>query len=173
MEYRPAMLADVGRIAALHARSWQETYRGILPDQFLDHEVEDERLAVWQSRFAENRSNRLILVAEEGTQLAGFACVVMDNDPTYGALLDNLHVASLYQGRGVGQKLMRKTAQWVQQQAPDSAFYLWVYEINHAARAFYERMGGINQEAIKEEHGTALRYVWPDIQVLIQVGPGR
>ena len=161
--YRTATAADTGRIAALHARSWQETYRGIMPDHFLDDEVVAERLDVWQERFAERPPNRQIIVADDGDQLVGFACVLTGSDPVYGALLDNLHVDSAYKGRGIGQALIRQAANWVQQREPTSPFYLWVYEQNHPARAFYDRLGAINQEAVRGEHGIVLRYVWPDV----------
>ncbi len=166
MTYRPATPDDVTRIAALHARSWQETYRGILPDSFLDNEVEAERLVVWQERLADNPANRQIILAEADGQLAGFACVFANDDPVHGALLDNLHVASAWKGHGVGRQLMKKAARWVQDQTPGSPFYLWVYADNSAARAFYDHLGGINHEAIPGEHALVLRYIWPDTESL-------
>lgn len=165
--YRMATAADTSQIAALHARSWQETYRGIMPDEFLDNEVEAERLAVWQERFAEHPPNRQIIVAEDGGQLVGFACVVAGSDPVYGALLDNLHVASSHKGRGIGRKLIKQAAEWVQLQDATSPFFLWVYEQNHSAKAFYDALGAINQEALRGENGIVLRYVWPDTGRLI------
>ena len=166
MHYRPATAADVDRLAALHARSWQETYRGILPDFFLDNEVEAERLAYWQDKFQENSPNRYMLVAEADGQLAGFACAYTDDDPIYGALLDNLHVAQGYKGRGIGRRFMQQIADWVVQNQATPSLYLWVYEKNHAARQFYERLGAINQQAVAGEHAVALRYVWPDARTL-------
>lgn len=164
--YRTATVADADRIAALHARSWQETYRGIMPDYFLDNEVEAERLDVWRQRFGEQPPNRQIIVAEEQEQLVGFACVVTGSDPVYGALLDNLHVASAHKGRGIGRSLIKQAAGWVQQQDATSPFYLWVYEQNHPAKAFYDGLGAINQEAVRGEHGVVLRYVWPDVSTI-------
>ena len=164
--YRTAIIADADRIAALHARSWQETYRGIMPDYFLDNEVETERLGEWRERFDEQPPGRQIVVAEDGEQLVGFACVVTDSDPVYGALLDNLHVASAYKGRGIGRSLISQAAGWVQQQDAASPFYLWVYEQNHPARVFYDGLGAINQESVRGEYGVVLRYAWPDTQKL-------
>jgi len=164
--YRTATEADVTRIAAFHARSWQETYRGIMPDEFLDDEVEEERLEVWQERFVEQVPNRQIILAEAGNQLAGFACVVVGEDAVYGALLDNLHVASTYKGRGIGKSLIKRAAEWVKQQDEGSPFYLWVYEQNYAARAFYDRLGAANQERIRGDNGFVLRYVWSDTKKL-------
>lgn len=164
--YRPATAADAARIAALHARSWQETYRGIMPDSFLDNEAETERLNEWRERFDEQPADRQIIVAEDGEQFAGFASVFTDSDPVYGALLDNLHVASAYKGRGIGRSLIKQAAGWVQQQNPASPFYLWVYEQNHPARAFYNGLGAVNHEAVRGEYGVVLRYGWPDTQKL-------
>ena len=91
----------------------------------------------------------------------------MNHDPVYGALLDNLHVAKQYKGRGIGRELIKQSAGWVQQQQPASPYYLWVYEENQAARNFYDRLGATNQEAVRGEYATALRYVWPDLPALI------
>lgn len=165
--FRTATPADTEHIAALHARSWQETYRGIMPDDFLDDDVADERLAVWQERFTETPANCRIIVAEVGEELAGFACVFTNDESVYGALLDNLHVASQFKGRGVGRELIRQAAEWVQHQRPKSRFHLWVYDQNHAARAFYDYLGATNYHAIEGEFGTVLRYIWPDTQTLL------
>ncbi len=167
MLYRQALPADVERLAALHARSWQETYRGILPDSFLDNDVAAERLAHWQEQFRINSPNQHLIVAEADGRLAGFACTVANHDPVYGALLDNLHVATAYKGQGIGRHLMKLAAEWVQEHDPASAFYLWVYEKNDAARTFYDRLGAINQEAVPGEFAVALRCVWPDLPTLI------
>ncbi|MBC8153399.1 MAG: GNAT family N-acetyltransferase, partial [Bacteroidetes bacterium] len=131
MQYRPAIPADADCVAALHARSWQETYRGMMPDAFLDDGVDAERLAQWRAEFAQSLPNRHIVVAEADGQLVGFACIVAGYDPVYGALLDNLHVSTAHKGRGIGRHLVTLAAKWVQQQQPDSSFYLWVYEKNH------------------------------------------
>lgn len=167
MTYRPATPADTDRIAALHARSWQETYRGILPDSFLDDEVEADRLDYWRQQFGESPRNRHVVVAEADGKLAGFACTFARFDPIYGALLDNLHVAAACKGRGLGRDLMKQSAEWVQQQQSAQGFYLWVYEKNYTARKFYDSLGAINQETAMGEYAVMLRYCWPDTQRLI------
>jgi hypothetical protein len=42
------------------------------------------------------------LLAEDDFGIVGFAHVVFDSDPTWGALLDNLHVAQRRTRQGVG-----------------------------------------------------------------------
>ena len=82
--------ADAAAIASLHADSWRRQYRGACSDSFLDGDVTANRLAVWTALFAQPDRGRCTLVAEERGALVGFAHVVFDDDPIWGALLDNL-----------------------------------------------------------------------------------
>nr|WKN38420.1 GNAT family N-acetyltransferase [Tunicatimonas sp. TK19036] len=170
--YREATSKDAEAIAQLHAQSWQQHYRGIMSDTYLDHKVLNDRIEVWQERFRNPKATQHIIVATEDEKLCGFACTYTDDDPKWGTLLDNLHVLPPWQGRSIGKALICQSAKWAQQQDAETGFYLWVFEENTAARAFYERMGGINQEKVivnNPDGGTApvFRYVWPDPTVLI------
>jgi ribosomal protein S18 acetylase RimI-like enzyme len=167
---RPAQFADYPAIAALHAANWQQTYRGILSDEYLDHEVEADRLAVWYGRLQNPSPNqRLTLAVQDGT-LVGFCCTFLDDDPVYGSLIDNLHVAAGLRHGGMGRQLMMDAARHVQAEARHPGLYLWVFERN--ARTAYDRLGGVHAETVekKNEDGTTaviLRYVWPDASVLL------
>ena len=175
--YRIATPADADAIAALHADSWQRHYRGIFTDEYLDSQVLEDRLGVWRTRFTKPAANQYAVVAEDGGRLCGFACTFAGHDPTWGALLDNLHVQAAWQGSGIGAELMRRSAQWLQ--AHDhTKFYLWVLEENHAARAFYERMGARYADRSIEHHAggsraAIIRCVWDSLEALAgQVSPG-
>src|SRR5687767_3602644 len=43
MKIRPALPSDARAIADVHVRTWQSTYRGIVPDAYLDALSVDER----------------------------------------------------------------------------------------------------------------------------------
>jgi ribosomal protein S18 acetylase RimI-like enzyme len=172
MTYRKAKSNEAEAIAHLHAQSWQVAYRGILTDAFLDHEVVNNRLKIWQERFTHPAKNEFICVAIEKQALKGFVCVYGNDDAQWGALVDNLHVLPDFQGHGVGKKLMQEAAKWVAKKYPNSGLYLWVYEDNHAARHFYEKMGGKNVESQiydNADGGSAniFRYAWTDIEKLL------
>ena len=142
IEYKLADPSDAISIAKLHALSWQRHYRGIYPDHYLDDEVTSERLKTWQDRFSIVDERRLIIKAVDiSEKIIGFVCTFLDEDPIYGALVDNLHVLKEYQKQGVGRQLLRMSAEWVSQQRRSSAIYLYVLDQNHAAKAFYEKMG--------------------------------
>ena len=163
--YRTATAADATSIAQLHSLSWQQTYRGIWSDDFLNGPVFDDRQQLWETRFHKPNLGQYVVVAQEGPDVCGFACTYASYDPTWGTLLDNLHVRDTQKGRGVGTALLKTVARWACQAAPETGFYLWVLTLNQPARNFYEHLGAINQEqiALKGPDGydsDCNRYVW-------------
>ena len=73
---RLARAADAPGIAALQAESWRATYRGFLPDAYLDREVFEDRTAAWSRRFGERYEDPvLILIAEDDGAIVGFGNV--------------------------------------------------------------------------------------------------
>jgi ribosomal protein S18 acetylase RimI-like enzyme len=162
---------DVAAIAALHVANWRSAYRGLLSDAYLDDEIVDERRAVWEARFAAPQANQYTIVAEVDGEFAGFAHSYADEDAEWGTLLDNLHVASEYQGSGLGRALMVETARWVEAKARLPRFHLWVLEANTAARVFYERLGGrtVGSDVWEPPGGGVvadLRVAWTELDVL-------
>ena len=142
MTIRPARREDAAAIAALHAANWRQGYAGILPGEYLAHEVEADRLAVWQDRLSTSDDGRETLVSLDAAgALAGFACVYHGHDPVHGAFLDNLHASAAHRGQGHGLALFREIAGLVAARDPDSGLYLWVFEKNEDARAFYRKLG--------------------------------
>lgn len=165
--FRPATFADFPTLARLHAQSWQQTYRGLMRDDFLENEVAHERLTVWEERLSQPDPNRLVQMAEQDGDCVGFVCAFFDHDPTWGSYIDNLHVRPDKKGAGIGVLLMREAAVWFDSLRPDAPFYLWVLEGNHGARQFYERLGAVCQERVVRSTpyspaSAELRYCWPD-----------
>lgn len=170
---RPAVPSDAEAIAGLHAQSWRENYRGAYLDTFLDGDLLGERRAVWRERLDAHVCNQLVLVAVEGTSLAGFICVYAAHDPQWGSFIDNLHVARAFKRGGIGSALMSRAAAWLVPQCPNHGVYLLVLEMNASARRFYERLGGSSAEvSTMETHGGAVvrscRYTWPRPAALIE-----
>jgi GNAT superfamily N-acetyltransferase len=165
-----AGLDDASAIAALHAESWRTAYRGFLPDEFLDGPVIADRLRVWTARMpAPDPHRRLVLKAVSENTLVGFACVLLDAEPAWGALLDNLHVTPTLRGRGIGTRLFADARHWVAGAAPGQRLHLTVIEANVAARRFYDRQGGlvVDRQVVEVVPGTrlpVLRYAWEGLR---------
>jgi GNAT superfamily N-acetyltransferase len=177
--YRHAISGDAPGIARLHAESWRKHYRGAYSDDFLDHAVMGDRLAIWTQRTRELGPDEYTLVAETDEGIIGFAHTILDDDPRWGALLENLHVATSLHRSGIGTRLLVGTGHAIVQRAPSKRLYLWVLEQNVAAQAFYRTMGGTCVErALAPAPGGhparlsgsphRLRYVWPDLSVFAE-----
>ncbi|MGH7746267.1 MAG: GNAT family N-acetyltransferase, partial [Candidatus Dormibacteria bacterium] len=138
-QFRVADTSDAEAIAALHADSWRRHYRGAYADSFLDGDVLADRLIVWSDRLSRPDALRRTVVVEDRSGLIAFAHVVFDDDPAWGALLDNLHVTYRHQRRGVGSQLLGSVARAVIEQG--TGLYLWVQEQNVEAQAFYQARG--------------------------------
>ena len=173
IDFRPAISSDSVRIASLHTKSWRSSYRGILPDPYLDKEIAGEREGHWRTRLlAPGRDRRYVLLAETKTELVGFVCVFLDEEPAWGASLDSLHVSPEHKGQGLGRQLFAKAARWVLEKEPAWPIHLWVFEANRPARRFYERFEGeVVEREMKGMPGrvkvSSLRYVWRDVRMLL------
>ena len=149
---RRASARDIAAIAALHADSWRRHYRGALRDSYLDGDIDTDRHAVWTERLTAPGADEFTLVADHLTEVVGFVHMILDDDPRWGALLDNLHVSYRLKRGGIGRRLLAEAARQLAQRRPaDSRFYLWVLDQNAAARAFYETCGGTTVETTFED----------------------
>ena len=174
IRYREAKANDAERIALLHAKSWQCTYRGVLYDEFLENNIVENRLVHWQQRLKNPDKNQFVLLAEEGEYIKGFLSVIGKADAQWGALLDNIHVRPEIKGQGLGTMLMYKAGTWVQSKFPQSGLHLWVFEANYTARRFYERLGAVKEhrevgEVTGGGRAPVLRYVWASIAPLLEL----
>lgn len=169
---RDATLADIATIAGLHAASWRDAYQAVLSPTYLGGPVEADRLAVWSRRLSAPPANQRVRIVEIGGVPAGFLCAFVAEDPRWGTLVDNLHVAAMARGKGLGAALLRDTATSLSAEESRQGVHLWVFEVNSPARRFYERLGGTIVERVETrtaDGGTApvLRMHWPDAKRLV------
>jgi GNAT superfamily N-acetyltransferase len=182
LRFRAAGPGDAHAIAALHADSWQRHYRGAFADNFLDHDVAAYLLPLWEGRLARPDLRARAILAEIDKAVVGLAYTLLGEHPTWGAFLDNLHVAHGLKRQGVGTRLLALTAQAVVDWSPSSGLYLWVLEQNSDARAFYTARGGacVERAEVLPPGGDAarlngepmgLRYAWRDLSRLLPGQP--
>ncbi|MGM9482187.1 GNAT family N-acetyltransferase [Roseateles sp. NT4] len=170
---RPMRADDADAVAALHATSWRSAYRGMLSDQYLDHEVDADRRSVWRERLqGPDAAAAFGIVAEDAeNQMIGFAYVMPAHDPEWGTLVDNLHVHPDAKGGGIGRRLLQAVARELGP-AHAQPLFLWVLDANEPAKRFYARMGAefTDQGMSTPFGGTSLpkwRCVWRDPQALL------
>lgn len=161
LEYRirPATIDDADALGALHMACWREAYGELLSAEFFERATPESSAGRWRVTIPRLASDGgLLLLAEEGGELVGFAC----SGPGRGEgaprelELYAIYVRASAYGSGVGQRLLDATID-------DRPASLWVLERNPRARAFYERNGfahdGTTERLPDFEDQIELRYV--------------
>lgn len=164
MNIRPAEDKDRPIIAEIHARSWQENYRGVLPDALLDKQLSEMMADRWKNTEIGNQD--IVLVAED-EQIQGFVAA-WDDEMVY---VDNLHVRSTCQSNGIGRQLLAAMARTAKNNGRKS---VWLHVVvgNDRARSLYTRLGGV-PDGIEDKdlYGTMVpneRIMWRDINILAE-----
>jgi GNAT superfamily N-acetyltransferase len=142
---RAAHAADAAQIAVVHVRSWQDAYRGLLPQAFLDGLDPAERVGRWERSLAGTDAGRTgVLVADADGDLLGFASYSpsrdSDADPGQVGEIDTIYLLPSAWGKGIGRRLMDATLACLARAGFVQAT-LWVLDSNLRARRFYEAGG--------------------------------
>lgn len=173
VRYHDATSRDADSIASLHADSWRRHYRGAYLDTYLDGDVAADRREVWRRRLGQSTQGRITVIARRDEEIVGFAHTILDEDPPWGSLLENLHVKSELKRKGLGSGLLSETARRLIRVRPAGSLHLWVLDQNRAAEAFYESRGGTRVETQLRGpfpgggHALGHRYHWTDPTLLV------
>jgi ribosomal protein S18 acetylase RimI-like enzyme len=138
-EIRDARPADARQIALVHVRAWQEAYRGIMPDRYLDALTVDQRLPVWRGALEGSPPRLTVFIAEQDAVVVGFVAVgaVAGED---GGEVHYLNVTPSRWRRGLGARLLQRGEDALVAAGYREAI-LWVVKANDPARRFYEHQG--------------------------------
>jgi len=172
IDIRPAGAADARAIAQVRVDSWRTTYRGLIPDAYLDGMEVDASVALWDRVLAAEAANAVVVfVATRDGEVIGFAAGNMLKEPKHGA---DAELTAVYLRRDVqrarlGHRLVRAVVDALRARGA-SAMIVWTIAGNKGARAFYEQLGA---ELVVEQpfawDGMDLveaGYVWRDLPAL-------
>nr|WP_263314670.1 GNAT family N-acetyltransferase [Mammaliicoccus sp. Marseille-Q6498] len=128
--------SDIESIAKVHYESWMSTYKGILPDHYLDN--------ITLESYIEKRHifNAPCLVAEVDDQVVGFLMYSKDKDEDTSDKCGEIMVIYLleaYQNSGIGTELMQEAERRMSKDYDQLS--VWVVEQNIQAVNFYEKFG--------------------------------
>lgn len=142
-KHRSAGPEDAASIAELNVRSWQVSYRGVFPDEFLD-EMKTRQQVRWLTGVLAEGSQFRTTVAVGIGNVVGFAILgpVRDSDldPSTVHELYSLYVEPDRIGTGIGRLLMGDALQYLRS-GPWSAAVLWTLRDVTRTRRFYEAAG--------------------------------
>jgi len=133
LTFRTPTTADARAIAEFQTVCWREAYVGVVPKVYLDSTGPDERQRRWAARIL--GGERDVLVAEDDGRIVG---VVSWGHGSWldvsGLELKSLYVSTDQRGSGLANTLVARSI-------GDAPAFLWVYEANPRAHAFYRRHG--------------------------------
>ncbi len=148
MEIRPAKQTDADNVAAVHVRSWQVGYRGLLPDDYLAGLHPEDRAQHYTFEDTDP-AQPATLVAVEDSTIIGFATIgpCRDHDAGPAGELLALYVDPPSWGSGVGRALIAAA----RERLFDEGFtqtVLWVLTGNKRAEHFY-RIDGWSHDGVR------------------------
>ena len=139
---RPATPQDAPAIAAVRIDSWRSTYRGLIPDAYLDGMQLEQSTALWDRVLTAGKNSTSVFVAENDGDVVGFAAGNMLQEPRHelNAELTAIYLRPDYQHAGIGRRLVESVAR-AEQAHGANGLIVWVISGNKRARAFYEALG--------------------------------
>ena len=140
---RAATLKDAESIADIHVKAWQESYRGIIEQNYLDEISFSEKLAFRKEILTHPKPAQINLVAIQNNQIVGFcdAGVAFEQHASYRGEIYALYILNQFKRCGIGKNLLDFAAGHLTQYSL-IPFITWVLEDNKAACRFYEKYGG-------------------------------
>jgi len=134
---------DLRPIAAIHIDSWQDAFRGIVPDAVLAGRSVERSLALWRGTFDKHPGN--LTVVRQGDSVVGFCCAGPVVDQTKNAPFEfqvyALHISPTLRRHGIGAALLRQALARCRATGMTRAI-VWTLDKLALSRRFYEREGG-------------------------------
>lgn len=138
---RRAGEADARAIAEAHVAGWQQTYRGLLPQEFLDGITVERRREQWE-RFLADPLWVVHVVTDPAGNVRGFSRVGPSSDTDADGKvgeLSSIYLLSELVGHGVGSRLYDAAMEALGARYEEAT--LWVLGTNSRARTIYEKWG--------------------------------
>jgi ribosomal protein S18 acetylase RimI-like enzyme len=142
---RVANLDDAAEIAQVHVQAWQESYKGIIEQDYLESISFKERLEQ-RKHILSTRSEKeknLVACNQQG-EIIGF-CDMGENRHEKSSEVGQIYaiyILKQYQGKGIGYALWKHSVKHLVAHGL-VPFNVLVLEHNWPARLFYEKQGGV------------------------------
>ncbi len=166
MNVRKALPGDVKGIAKVHVDSWRTTYKGIVPDEYLNNLSYESKEKIW----LEGIKQKNVYVAEDGKgEIVGFSTGGKERSgsyPDYQGELYAIYILQAHQGKGIGRKLIAPIVDDLKKMSITMMLVLVLEE--NPSRLFYETLGAKLLDTIEVEiAGVTLKervYGWDNLE---------
>jgi GNAT superfamily N-acetyltransferase len=149
-EIREAVTSDAEGVAAVHVKSWQTSYAGIIDQSYLDNISYNQRFALRKKILASEGSLQLVVTFDG--QIVGFAdagpmklyneqlSLFKDKGVKRGEIYA-IYLLEEHKGKGMGRALYQHCKCWFSYHGFQQ-FITWGLADNMRAKHFYESEGG-------------------------------
>ncbi|QPQ31673.1 GNAT family N-acetyltransferase [Lysinibacillus sp. JNUCC 51] len=166
MKIRKANIEDAQGIGKVHVDSWRTTYKGILPDDFLNNLSYEQRTELWKKNISD-LTNYVLVAENEQDEIIGFATggTRKTNSVPNATDLTSIYLLEEYQGMGIGKQLLKEIFAYIKLKGYEKVFVEVLAD--NKTRNFYEYYGAQYVENTEIKIGgkvlEELIYVWNDI----------
>jgi ribosomal protein S18 acetylase RimI-like enzyme len=163
----PAGPDDAEDLARVHVAAWRETYRGLLPDAYLNRMSEAAHAQRWRRTLTSPNPDEVVLAAANRGGLIGYAAGGASRYNRAGEMeIATLYILRGQQRRGLGRALVAAAARVFAAQGATSLVISTLRD-NLPARGFYEHLGGVAEDP-RPERGPGgvmheVSYRWADV----------
>jgi len=139
VKIRRASEADLTAIAGVLVDTWRTTFRGLLPDRFLDNMSYAQQRERHLRYMADQKVFYLVAACGPTGEVIGFANggPIRDRDFPYASELYAIYIRQEFQGRGIGRRLFCALVDQLSRSGL-SSMIVWVL-VNNPNHSFYER----------------------------------
>ena len=151
MRIRKAAPEDAGKLGLIHVKTWQEAYKGIVPEEKLNNMSPDNSAEFFRENLGDDE-NIEVGVVEIEKELAGFITIGKCRDDDLNnntGEIYGLYILPDKQRVGLGSKLLEWGISRLRKMNFEIAV-LWVLKANKEAINFY-RSRGFSREG-REDH---------------------
>jgi ribosomal protein S18 acetylase RimI-like enzyme len=175
IQLRRATVADAEAIAAIRIEGWRTTYRGMIPDSYLNEMDMNENVLHWRTilqALPVKEDSLCVYVAVSEDEIVGFVSAMKLSEPKLDkdGEINAIYIRPQWQRCGIGKRMLHKAARSLQAMGCISCV-IWVIDGNSQARNFYEELGG--EILIEQDFSwdgldlTEVGYGWNDLSVMM------
>ena len=140
---RRATFSDIDALAYVHSTTWRATYRGMVPDDFLDELTPEKSAGYWKQTFERMKSGSLVFALEIDDTVVGYTSGGPARElPEVDGEIYTLYLLPECHGEGFGALMLRHLLDALRATGFET-FGVWVL-LDNPARDFYAHMGAVS-----------------------------
>ena len=139
MFIRPIKDIDIPAIAKIYNDNWENTYRNLLPDSFLDKMTQEHSNDKWL-KYINTESQGGFVALDQDNQVLGFSAYKPYTDLKNCIMLDSLHIRASAQGKGLGKKLIFAIGEYAVKSGYEK-MAICIVQGNERAEDIYKHLG--------------------------------